>query len=200
MVAGLVTMLADHTDQIEIAEAIVIGEPIDTKVDVALYDSFGREGLEAVQLEKLLGYDEINRVAVYSFNLDGGAVQEALDAGAAGYLSKTSPAEVLVEQIVRLAAGQQVVGPADGPDRTGRDRAWPGRDLGLSEREAEVVALAAIGRRNADIAEALFVSIDTVKTHLARSFRKLGVSNRTEMAALILRTPSFQRRLSRSPV
>lgn len=188
-------MLADHTDQIEIAEAIVIGDPMDNRVDVALYDSFGRQGLEAIQLEKLLGYPEIDRVAVYSFNFDGRAVQEALDAGAAGYLSKASPSAVLVEQLVRLAGGEQVVGPTDGSNRMARDRDWPGHDLGLSEREAEVVALAATGRRNADIAEALFVSIDTVKTHLARSFRKLGVRNRTEMAALVLRTPSFQRHM-----
>lgn len=193
-------MLADHTDRIEIAETIVIGDPMDACVDVALYDSFGRQGLEVAQLEKLLGYDEIDRVAVYSFNFDGRAVQEAIDAGAAGYLSKASSASVLVDQIVRLADGEQVVGPSDGSNRLTRDRDWPGHDLGLSEREAEVVALAAVGRRNADIADALFVSIDTVKTHLARSFRKLGVRNRTEMAALVLRTPSFQRHLADSTI
>jgi len=95
---------------------------------------------------------------------------------------------------VRIAHGEAVVSGPHGAGRSTRDeRGWPGRDLGLSEREAEVVALAALGRRNSQIAEALYVSVDTVKTHLARSFRKLGVHNRTELSALIHRRQSFKR-------
>lgn len=121
---------------------------------------------------------------------------QALVAGAAGYLSKATSATELVDQLEVLARGEQVVAGPHGTGRSPRDdRGWPGRDPGLSEREAEVVALAALGRRNAQIAEALFVSVDTVKTHLARSFRKLGVHNRTELSALIHRRQSFRRLL-----
>ena len=197
VVAGLVTMLDAYADRIEVADAVLIGEPIDHDVDVALYDSFGRDGLEHAQLEKLLGQPEVRQVVIYSFTVDPSAVQAAMDAGASGYLSKASPAAQLVDQLERVARGQRVVEPAVGSGR--RDRArrgWPGQDLGLSEREAEVVALAVMGRRNADIAMALFVSIDTVKTHLARSFRKLGVHNRTELASLVHRKSSFRQYLS----
>lgn len=196
VVAGLAAILEPFDDRIDVVDAFLVDEPIDGNVDIALYDTFGRQGLEKVQLTRLLSRPQVSRVAVYSFNFDGDAVRAALDAGASGYLSKATPAKELVDQLESLADGEQVVSGPDGPGRSPReDRGWPGRELGLSEREAEVVALAALGRRNADIAESLYVSIDTVKTHLARSFRKLGVHNRTELSALIHRRQSFRRLL-----
>jgi DNA-binding NarL/FixJ family response regulator len=199
VVAGLASILEPFTDRIDLVDAFLIDEPVNGPVDIALYDTFGREGLEEVQLAKLLGRPEVARVAIYSFNFDHDAVQQALDAGASGYLSKATPAKELVDQLELLAQGTAVISGPHGPGRSPREeRGWPGRDLGLSEREAEVVALAALGRRNADIAQALFVSVDTVKTHLARSFRKLGVHNRTELSALVHRRPSFRRLLPES--
>jgi len=194
VVAGLAAILQPFSDRVELADAFLIDEPVSVPVDIALYDTFGREGLEQVQLEKLLGRSEVGRVVVYSFNFDDDSVQAALDAGASGYLSKATSAKELVDQLVRIANGEEVVSGPHGVGRSSRDdRGWPGRDLGLSEREAEVVALAALGKRNSQIAEALYVSVDTVKTHLARSFRKLGVHNRTELSALIHRRQSFRR-------
>ena len=196
VIAGLAAILEPFGDRIELVDSFLIDEPVDGPVDIALYDTFGRQGLEDLELGKLLGRPEVAQVVVYSFNFDDDAVQEALDAGAAGYLSKATPAKELVDQLCQIGEGHQVVGGPNGAARSAREeRGWPGRDLGLSEREAEVVALAALGRRNAQIAEALFVSVDTVKTHLARSFRKLGVHNRTELSALIHRRPSFRRLL-----
>lgn len=196
VVAGLASILEPFDDRIQLVDAFLVDEPVDGPVDIALYDTFGRQGLEEIQLAKLLVRPEVARVAVYSFNFDDDAVHHALDAGASGYLSKATPAKELVDQLESLANGEQVIGGPNGAGRSPREeRGWPGRDLGLSEREAEVVALAALGRRNADIAAALFVSVDTVKTHLARSFRKLGVHNRTELSALIHRRNSFRRLL-----
>lgn len=196
VIAGLAAILEPFSDRIDVVESFLVDEPVDHEVDLALYDTFGRQGLEEIELAKLLGRPEVHQVAIYSFNFDDEAVHQALDAGAAGYLSKATPAKELVEQIVRITEGERVVSGPNGAGRSTREeRGWPGRDLGLSEREAEVVALAALGRRNAQIAEALFVSVDTVKTHLARSFRKLGVHNRTELSALIHRRPSFRRLL-----
>ena len=193
VIAGLAAILEPFGEQIELVDSFLVDEPLDQTVDIALYDTFGRQGLEEMELGKLLGRPEVKQVAVYSFNFDDDAVQQALRAGAAGYLSKASPAKELVSQLCEIADGEQVVSGPHGASRSTREeRGWPGRDLGLSEREAEVVALAALGRRNAQIAEALFVSVDTVKTHLARSFRKLGVHNRTELSALIHRRPSFR--------
>lgn len=199
VVAGLAAMFAPFHDCIQVVDALTIDEATDEPVDIALYDSFGREGPGMAQLEDLLVRPKVTRVAVYSFAFDESVVRQALEAGACGYLSKTTPADVLADQIIRLARGDKVVADVDAPARITRDRrGWPGRDLGLSERESEVVGLAAVGRRNSEIADSLYVSVDTVKTHLARSFRKLGVHNRTELAALVLRHESF-RKLTRLP-
>ncbi|MCU1351068.1 MAG: LuxR family transcriptional regulator [Acidimicrobiales bacterium] len=195
VIAGLTRMLEPFADRVTIVDAILIDEPIEGgPVDVALYDTFGRAGLEGPKLGQLLDKPEVNRAAVYSFDFDDVAVRNAFDAGACGYLSKTMSAEQLVGHLERLAAGEIIVGAPAGSAaaaRSGRD--WPGRELGLSEREAEVVSLAALGRRNAQIAEMLYVSVDTVKTHLARSFRKLGVHNRTELSVTVHAHPSFRR-------
>lgn len=199
VVAGLAAMFAPFQDRIQVLDALTIDETIDDPVDVVLYDSFGREGLGLAQLADLLARPEVTRVAVYSFACDEDVVRRVLAAGASGYLSKTTPADVLADQIICLAKGDKVVADLGAPPRITRDRrGWPGRELGLSERESEVVGLAAVGRRNSEIADSLYVSVDTVKTHLARSFRKLEVHNRTELAALVLRHESF-RKLTRTP-
>jgi DNA-binding CsgD family transcriptional regulator len=61
----------------------------------------------------------------------------------------------------------------------------------LSERESECLVLLAAGLRNAEIAKSLYVSEDTVKTHLKRGYRKLGVGNRAQATSIVVRHPSF---------
>ncbi|HEX2578179.1 MAG TPA: hypothetical protein VHK88_17665, partial [Aquihabitans sp.] len=134
VVAGLASILEPFQDRLELVDAILVDEPMAGPVDVALYDTFGRQGLEEIQLKKLLERDEVARVAVYSFNFDEEAVRSALEAGASGYLSKATPATELVGQLEVLARGEQVVDGALPPGRSPREeRGWPGRDLGLSE-------------------------------------------------------------------
>jgi DNA-binding NarL/FixJ family response regulator len=195
VVAGLAAILEPFEDRVDVVDSFTIDQPSRQQIDIALFDMFGR-GDEEVPLRRLLARPEVSCVAIYSFNFDQTAVDRALRAGAVGYLSKTLPAKELVDEIDRIAAGEQVISAPESSRRPrSEERSWPGRDLGLSEREAEVVALAAVGKRNAEIADCLFVSVDTVKTHLARSFRKLEVHNRTELSALIHRRPSFRRLL-----
>ena len=61
-------------------------------------------------------------------------------------------------------------------------RRWPGRDRGLTERESEVLDLISQGKRPAEIAEALYLSINSIKTHTRNLYRKINVTNRTEAA------------------
>ena len=191
-VAGLAAVLAPFSDRVELIGPMVVGEATPGRVDIALYDPFGRGGFGTDQLRGLIHQQGVTRVAVYSLDLDHDAVALALRIGASGYLSKATPARELVGQFEALARDERPVTGRQGLDRPpADDRGWPGHDLGLSERESEVVALAALGRRNAEIAKVLFVSVDTVKTHLARSFRKLGVHNRTELSALVHRRRTF---------
>jgi DNA-binding NarL/FixJ family response regulator len=196
VVRGLAGMLAPFAHRIEVADAIVIDEPVPNgPVDVALYDTFGRPGVERDTIERLVRDPSIGRVAIYSFDHSADELQEALDAGASAYLSKATPAEPLVDQLERVAAGKLVTSApgqlASATTRSGR--AWPGQELGLSEREAEVAVLAALGQRNADISQSLCIGVDTVKTHLRRAFRKVGVRNRTELSVLLRDHPTFRR-------
>lgn len=103
----------------------------------------------------------------------------AVDAGAAGYLPKDSPAQTLLDGIRRAAAGQPVMSDAAATALIQRTRMSHSE---LSERETEIVRLPAAGHTNSDIAGELFISLATVKTHVSRIFDKLGVDNRTAAA------------------
>ena len=191
---GIARFLAPHADHATVTATVPTGTAVGAPVDVALYDTFGRRGIDLGHLRALQDDPAVARVAVYTFEAPDDAVAAALDAGASGVLSKATSGRDLARSIRRLADGEQVVAGPTGVGRSTREeRGWPGLELGLSEREAEVVALAALGHRNSEIGEALRVSVDTVKTHLARSFRKLDVHNRTALSALVHTAPTFRR-------
>lgn len=109
-----------------------------------------------------------------------------LEAGAAGYLLKNVGADELVKAIRAVAAGEAVLHPAIA--RRVVDRFAAAEDKRaevnaldhLSEREMEVLKLAARGLKNQDIAHQLSLSVRTVQTHLSNIFGKMGVSSRTE--------------------
>lgn len=109
-----------------------------------------------------------------------------LEAGAAGYLLKSSPGKVLVDAIRTVYAGESVLNPAiiakilkygSQVKQTEEGAAAPDK---LSVREMEVLKLAARGMSNKEIADELFLSVRTVKAHMGSVFSKMGVASRTE--------------------
>jgi len=107
-----------------------------------------------------------------------------LEAGAAGYLLKGVRASELIDAIRAVYAGESVLHPVIA-GRVIRRVVTPGASDGktvdpLSEREMEILKLAAKGISNKDIAEKLFLSPRTVQVHLGNIFNKLGVASRTE--------------------
>ena len=114
----------------------------------------------------------------------------ALRVGAAGYLLKDMPPGELVDAILQAGRGEPRIDPAMAQRMLG-DMAAPdaaGRRLDdLSDREREVLALLAHGRRNREIAETLFVTEATVKTHVRHILEKLRIRNRAEAAAFAAR-------------
>jgi DNA-binding NarL/FixJ family response regulator len=90
---------------------------------------------------------------------------------------KSASGEALADALERVVAGEQV-----GLDVVARAARSAPSASELSAREEEVLALLASGRTNAEIAEELFLSVDTVKTYVRRVFTKLGVKNRTQAA------------------
>ncbi len=101
----------------------------------------------------------------------------AIEAGATGYLLKDTPREELFRAIRAAARGESVVAPTVAARLMGRMRA-PAEE-NLTAREIEVLAQAADGASNKEIAQALHISTATVKTHLLHIYSKLGVEGRT---------------------
>lgn len=117
------------------------------------------------------------RVIILTTFARPGYLRRALDAGAAGYLLKDAPSAQLAEAIRRVHAGARVIDPALAAD------AWAEADP-LTERERQVLRLAADGLTSSDIAAALQLSEGTVRNYLSEAISKLGARNRVEAARL----------------
>jgi DNA-binding NarL/FixJ family response regulator len=116
-------------------------------------------------------------VLVYSMHEDGENVQQALAAGARGYVTKREMHRVLTEAIREVAAGREYLGPRAAAALAAQ-LARVGRRAALrepSEREREVYRLLGDGATTSEIAGAMHVSIRTVESYCARLMEKLGV-------------------------
>jgi DNA-binding NarL/FixJ family response regulator len=150
------------------------------------------DGLEALRLLAGPGVVEPARVVVVTtFDLDE-YVYAALRNGACGFLLKDSGPALLIEAIHAAVSGDSLISPSI-TVRLLRHLNPPATvppDTGLSPRELEVVQLVARGGTNAEIAAQLYITVGTVKTHLASVQAKLNARNRVEVAAW-----AWQRRL-----
>ncbi len=141
-------------------------------------DAAAREGTEKPKI-----------IALTTFNRDQ-AVVEAVQAGASGYLLKSAEPEFLLAAIRTVHSGYSVIAPGSVHDlfqHAARTVPPAGPDLSvlesLSAREKDVFLLAAKGLSNSEMAESLFVSEATVKTHLRSVLTKLGVRTRLQLVA-----------------
>jgi two-component system, NarL family, response regulator LiaR len=152
--------------------------------DVILMDLSmpGMDGIAATRAV-LAHYPQMKIVMLSSF-VEDRAVQNALEAGAVGYLLKNVPINTLAEAIRAAYAGQPSLSPEattalirtkTGPRELGRD---------LTEREREVLALIVQGLSNEEIAEKLVISHATARHHVSACLQKLGAANRAQTAAL----------------
>jgi NarL family two-component system response regulator LiaR len=131
-------------------------------------------------------WPEIQVVALTSFKEEE-LVEEALQAGAIGYLLKNVSADELADAIRAAHAGRPTLAPeaAQALIQSARKPQKPGYDL--TGRELEVLALMVEGLSNPDIAERLVVSRSTVKFHVSNVLSKLGAASRTEAVSLALK-------------
>jgi DNA-binding NarL/FixJ family response regulator len=111
-------------------------------------------------------------------------ILRAVEAGATGYLLKDTPREELFRAIRSAAAGRSVLAPSVAARLMERMRTPA--DEPLSSRELDVLGAVARGASNREVADALFVSKATVKTHLIHIFQKLGVTDRTAAVTVAL--------------
>ena len=177
VVAGVAAMLAPHQERVTVVE-LDSGLPVMSQVDVILYDTFGQVQGDGVDLEDLVR-DSGARVVIFSWNLQHDLVERAIEHGAAGYLSKGLGADEIVEALEQVRAGKVVVPAEQEPVDRGAG-VWPGREFGLTEREAEVLALITQGLSNQEIAERSYLSINSVKTYIRTAYRKIGVTRRSQ--------------------
>lgn len=188
---GLVTVLGVLPD-VEVVGAAADGEQALALVErhqpqVVLMDlRMPRlDGVEATR--RIAEAHPTTRVVVLTTYSDDQSILGALRAGALGYLTKDAGREQIGRALHAAAAGEALMDPAvqarlvaaAGASREGSTPSRPLPD-GLSQREAEVLALIASGRTNTQIADALVVSASTVKTHINNVFAKIGVRDRAQ--------------------
>jgi len=177
VVAGVASFLAaERIDVVETgAKTSVISD-----VDVVLFDTFGQIQGVGLDLQDFVRDSGGAKVVIYSWNLNEQLIAEALAAGASGYLSKVLTGPAIVDALERIMSGETVVLVGDHETSAGAVGDWPGRDAGLSPREAEVLALITQGLSNQEIADRAFLSINSVKTYIRTAYRKIGVKTRTQ--------------------
>mgnify|MGYP001229678697 CR=1 FL=1 len=191
--AGLVMILGALPDFEIVGEAAdgltALDLATQLRPDVLLVD-IRMPGLDGVEVTRRLAgpgvTDPMAVVVITTFDLDE-YVLGALRAGARGFLLKDAGPDLLRQAIRAAAAGDALIAPnvtrrllATFADQTPATPAQP--VVPLTGREEEVLALVARGRTNAEIADGLFVSLSTVKTHVAALMTKLGARNRVEIA------------------
>ncbi|CAN5761355.1 response regulator transcription factor [soil metagenome] len=198
---GLTAMLRDTKVNV-VAEAETVEEALaeikDKKPEAILLDVRlqGQSGLMACRVitEK---HPDVAVVFLTVYE-DEQYVFEALRAGAKGYMLKRASADDIVHVLEQVAAGETIVDPplagkiALRASRVSPGRLWPGAELGITQRESEVLRAMVDGLNNKGVAEQLSISEDTVKTHVRSIFRKLEVTDRTQAVSLALREGIFK--------
>ena len=187
-------MLAGYWDRVELVGHVLNTEDLETaatrlSADVVLLEL----PLQVVSRLELVTETLPFRVVILTDAADERRLFEALRRGASGYLLTSLSGAELAENLVRVRNGEVVVDPTLAPRMAMRGahdgdvHAWPGRQLGLSRRESQVLTLLADGLSNRLIASELVLGEETVKTHLRNIYRKLEVKDRAQAVAVAIR-------------
>ena len=163
---------ADGEEALELADSV--GEPDIFLVDIRL------PGIDGLEVTRRLSDEHPDvRVIILTTNEDPAYATEAMKAGAKAYVLKSADGEEVLETVRMVARGHAVLdrGVWDALAEQRRTRA---EQFGLTAREMDVLGLLGRGYRNREIAESLGLSQSTVKTHVARIFKRLDVSDRTD--------------------
>ena len=180
VVLGVANILEQYRDRVVIAE-IDTNTAVDDAVDIVLYDSFAQPETDHDEIKVLVENPRARKVVVYTWNFEPELIDSARQQGVSGYLSKALPARDLVAALEAVHAGEIVISdPPPGRARSVSGLDWPGRGEGLTDREAEILALITQGKSNAEVAALTFLSPNTVKSYIRTIYRKINVGSRTQ--------------------
>ena len=195
-------MLASQRERVEIVGATTspdeaLGLAGDLAPDVVLLDVRlkGASGLDLC--EQLVKRHPAVKVVFFTVYDDEQYLYQALRVGASGFLLKTTTGPELAEHLERVMEGDVAIDPslagrvAMTAARLQSGEFWPGARLGLTQRESEVLGLMVRGLSNRIIAQRLYISDETVKSHTQSIYRKLEVSDRSQAIATALREGIF---------
>jgi DNA-binding NarL/FixJ family response regulator len=141
----------------------------------------GMDGIEAT--EEIVRRVPDAKVLIFTAYSERALLQRGLESGARGYILKEAPHETLLRAIEKVAAGETFVDPALMSALT---QSRGSTDV-LTAREREILQLLADGLSNADVAAQLFISQETVKSHVRHILTKLEADTRTQAVAIALR-------------
>jgi DNA-binding NarL/FixJ family response regulator len=188
---GIAAIIRNEPDMLLVAEASNGREAIQgfrehqpdiTLMDLRLPDISGIDAMVAIRTE----FPDARIIMLTTFEGDV-EIRRALQAGAVGYMLKTTPRRQLVDMIRRVHAGKKHI-----PPEIAAHLAEHMGEESLSKREVDVLQKIAGGNRNSDIAALLFISEETVKGHVKHIMEKLGASDRTEAVAIGIRRGIIQ--------
>jgi len=163
------------------ASAVALAERRHPRVIIMDVRMPGMDGLEATK--ELTEKVPESAVLIFTAYSERSLLSRGLESGAKGYILKEAPHGTLLRAIEKVAAGEGYVDPALMPAfLTGK-----GRDEMLTAREREILQLLADGMSNADVAAKLFISQETVKSHVRHILAKLEADTRTHAVAIALR-------------
>jgi DNA-binding NarL/FixJ family response regulator len=184
IVSGLATMLSPFSNRIQVVELSVEDEPR-RQADIALFDTFAGRRHALSRASAMVRDGFVDHVVLYTWDATADFLTQVENAGVSAVILKSVGGERLVEALERTVSGERMgmshVTRSPRSEQTNE----------LSNREKEVLALLALGSTNRQIANELYLSVDTVKSHMRRLYSKLGVSNRTQAA---LRAEQYQLR------
>ena len=182
MVLGALAALLEIESDLQVVgraangrEALALARSAKPDVIVTDIEMPEMTGLELSNAVKTAGLSA--RVVILTTFARPGYLRRALEAGASAYLLKDTPSDQLADAIRRVHAGTRVIDPALAAE------AWSDADP-LTDRERQVLRLAADGLSSPDIAAALSLTEGTVRNYLSEAISKLGARNRVEAANL----------------
>ena len=162
-------------------EAVTLAASLNPQVIVMDCAMPGTSGLVATK--QILQRAPETAVLMLSMHSEGTLVRQAMDSGARGYILKETPHETLLRAIEKVAAGETFVDPG----LMAEFIAGRGQMDVLTPREREILQLLADGMSNVDVAQKLFISQETVKSHVRHILAKLEADTRTQAVAIALR-------------